>query len=194
MMFSSSLPPVVCWRTLVVFTSSCLLEDSCCIYLQLFVGGLMLYLPPVVCWSAHVVFTSSCLLEGSCCIYLHLFVGGLMLYLPPVVCWRAHVVFSSSCLLEGSCCIYLHLFVGGLMLYCVVCVCLPIVMSAILSYLMLSVLWCPLRFTHRNDLRGSSLPPVVCRRVDVLFMLFVFVAYSGVQHVWLYMSNRVGVL
>ena len=144
--------------------------------------------------DVQFIFTSSCLLEDSCCIYLQLFVGGLMLYLPPVVCWRAHVVFSSSCLLEGSCCIYLHLFVGGLMLYCVVCVCLPIVMSAILSYLMLSVLWCPLRFTHRNDLRGSSLPPVVCRRVDVLFMLFVFVAYSGVQHVWLYMSNRVGVL
>jgi hypothetical protein len=93
-----------------IFTSSCLLEDSCCIYLQLFVGGLMLYLPPVVCWRTLVVFTSSCLLEDSCCIYLQLFVGGLMLYLPPVVCWRAHVVFTSSCLLEDSCCIVLCVF------------------------------------------------------------------------------------
>jgi len=29
----------------------------------------------------------------------------------------------------------------------------------------------------------SSLPPVVCRRDHVLFTLFVFVWYSGVQHV-----------
>ena len=76
--------------------------------------------------------------------------------LPPVVCRRAHVlftlfmfVFTSSCLWEGSCliyvicvCLYLQLFVGGLMSY--------------LCYLCL------------------SLPPVVCRRAHVLFMLFVF--------------------
>jgi len=30
---------------------------------------------------------------------------------------------------------------------------------------------------------GSSLPPVVCRRAHVLFTLFVFVWYSGVQHI-----------
>ena len=42
--------------------------------------------------------------------------------------------------------LYLQLFVGGLMSY--------------LCYLCLF---------------GSSLPPVVCRRADVLFMLFVFV-------------------
>ena len=84
-----SLPPVVCRRAHVlfmlcvfVFTSSCFWEGSCfiyvicvCLYLQLFVGGLMsylcylcLFLPPVVCRRAHVlfmfskfVFTSSCL-------------------------------------------------------------------------------------------------------------------------------------
>jgi hypothetical protein len=71
-------------------------------------------LPPVVCRRADVlfmlfmfVFTSSCLYEGSCfiyvicvCLYLQLFVGGLMSYLrylcsslPPVVCWRAVVFF-----------------------------------------------------------------------------------------------------
>jgi hypothetical protein len=200
--FCSSLPPVVCRRAHVLFTlfvfvfiSSCLYEGSCLIYvicvrlyLQLFVGGLMSYLrylcsslPPVVCRRADVlfmlfmfVFTSSCLYEGSCfiyvicvCLYLQLFVGGLMSYLrylcsslPPVVCWRADVlfvlfmfVFTSICLYEGSCLIYvicvslyLQLFVGGLMSY--------------LRYLC------------------SSLPPVVCRRADVLFVLFMFVFTS----------------
>ena len=199
----SSLPPVVCRRARVlftlfvfVFTSSCLQEGSCliyvicvCLYLQLFVGGLVSYLrylcsslPPVVCRRARVlftlfvfVFTSSCLQEGSCliyvicvCLYLQLFVGGLMSYLrylcsslPPVVCRRARVlftlfmfVFTSSCLQEGSCliyvicvCLYLQLFVGGLVSY--------------LRYLC------------------SSLPPVVCRRARVLFTLFVFVFTSS---------------
>ena len=74
----SSLPPVVCRRAHVlfmlfvfVFISSCLYEGSCfiyvicvCLYLQLFVAGLMSYLcylclslPPVVCRRAHVLFT-----------------------------------------------------------------------------------------------------------------------------------------
>ena len=44
-----------------------------------------------------------------------------------------------------------------------------------------SMLWCPLRFIHTNDIRFvfTSLP-VVCRRAHVLFTLF---AYSGVQHI-----------
>ena len=198
-----SLPPVVCRRVHVLFTlfvfvfiSSCLQEGSCliyvicvCLYLQLFVGGLMSYLrylclslSPVVCRRAHVlftlfvfVFTSSCLQEGTCliyvicvCLYLQLFVGGHMSYLrylclslSPVVCRRAHVlftlfvfVFMSSCLQEGTCliyvicvCLYLQLFVGGHMSY--------------LRYLCL------------------SLPPVVCRRAHVLFTLFVFVFISS---------------
>ena len=139
-------------------------------------------LPPVVCMKAHVlfmlfvfVFISSCLYEGSCfiyvicvCLYLQLFVAGIMSYLcylclslPPVVCRRAHVlfmlfvfVFISSCLYEGSCLIYvicvrlyLQLFVGGLMSY--------------LCYLCL------------------SLPSVVCMKAHVLFMLFVFVFTSS---------------
>jgi hypothetical protein len=93
-----------------VFTSRCLLEGSCLIY--------------IIC---------VCLVR----LYLQLFVGGLMSYfcylclfgssLPSVVCWRAHVlfmlfvfvwfVFTFSCLLEGSGLIY------------VICVCLPIVVS-----------------------------------------------------------------
>ena len=225
-LFGSSLHPVVCRRVRVlfmlvvfvwfVFTSSCLQEGSCLIYvscvclvrlyLQLFVGGFVSYLcqlclfdsslPPVVCRRVRVlfmlvvfvrfVFTSSCLQEGSCLIYvicvclvrlyLQLFVGGFVSYLcqlclfgsslHPVVCRRVRVlfmlvvfvwfVFTSSCLQEGSCLIYvscvclvrlyLQLFVGGFMSYlCQLC------------------------------LFGSSLHPVVCRRVRVLFMLVVFV-------------------
>ena len=60
----SSLPPVVCRRTDVLFVR---------LYLQLFVGGLMYCL---------VVFTLSCLLEGLCIVCSSLV---------PVVCWRAHV-------------------------------------------------------------------------------------------------------
>ena len=42
---------------------------------------------------------------------------------------------------------------------------------------------------------GSSLPPFVCRTAHVLFVLFVFVTYSGVQHVLtVYISNMAGVL
>ena len=57
----SYLPPVVCRGAHVLFTSLCLWECSCLIYLQLFVGVLMSYLPPFVCRSAHVLFTSRCL-------------------------------------------------------------------------------------------------------------------------------------
>ena len=225
-LFGSSVPPVVCRRADVLFTlyvfvwfvfiSSCLQEGSCLIYvicvclvrlyLQLFVGGLISYLcymclfgsslPPVVCRRAHVlftldvfvwfVFTSSCLQEGSCliyvicvclvCLYLQLFVGGLMYYLrymclfgssvPPVVCRRADVLFTlyvfvwfvfiSSCLQEGSCLIY------------VICVCLvrlylQLFVGGLMSYLRYMCLF------------GSSLSPVVCRRAHVLFTLYVFV-------------------
>jgi hypothetical protein len=51
----SYLPPFVCRSAHVLFTSLCLYEGSCLIYLQLFVGGLMSYLPPFVSRSAHVL-------------------------------------------------------------------------------------------------------------------------------------------
>ena len=104
----------------------------------------------------------------------------LCLSLPPVVCRRAHVlfilcvfVFTSSCLWEGSCfiyvicvCLYLQLFVGGLMSYlCYLC----------LFYLQLFVVG---RMSYLCFL-SLSLPPVVCRRAHVLFMLFVFVFTSS---------------
>jgi len=49
-------------------------------------------------------------------------------------------------------------------------------------YVLRSVLWYPLRFPHKK-MFGSSLPLVVCSRAHVLFALFVFVTYSGVQHI-----------
>ena len=227
-LFGSSLPPVVCRRADVlftlfvfvwfVFTSSCLQEGSCLIYvisvcldrlyLQLFVEGLMSYLrylclfgsclPPVVCRKAHVlftllvfvwfVFTSSCLQEGSCLIYVmcvclvrlyfQLFVGRFMSYLrylclfgsslPPVVCRRDHVlftlfvfvrfVFTSSCLQESSCLIYV-------ICVCLVCLYFQLFVGRFMSYL------------RYLCLLGLSLLPVVCRKVHVLFTLFVFVRF-----------------
>ena len=177
-MFASSLSPVVCRSALVLFTL-CWLR----FYLQLFVGGLLSYLRYV-----RVVFTSSCLQEGSCLIYV-MFGSSL----PPVVCRRALVLFTlcslvfiSSCLQEGSCLIYvmfgsslppvvcrralvlftlcsgrlyLQLFVGGLLSYLryvrfvFISSCLQ--EGSCLIYVMF---W-------------SSLPPVVCRRALVLFTL-----------------------
>ena len=155
-MFGLSLPPVVCRTALVlftlfslrlylqlfvgglmsylryvrvVFTSSCLQDCSCLIYvmfasslspvvcrrahvlftlcslrlyLQLFVGGLLSYLRYV-----RFVFISSCLQEGSCLIYV-MFGSSL----PPVVCRRAHVLYTLC-----SFRLYLQLFVGGLLSY-----------------------------------------------------------------------------
>ena len=135
-MFCSSLPTVVCRRVHVLFTlysvrlylqlfvggfisylryvlfdftSSCLEEGSCLIYVM-FCSSL----PPVVCRRAHVlfhyvlfVFTSSCLKEGSCLIYV-IFCSSL----PPVVCRRVHVLFTLC-----SVRLYFQLFVGGLMSY-----------------------------------------------------------------------------
>ena len=157
--------------TWFVFTFNCLQEDSCliyvmcvclvCLYLQLFVGGLMSYLryvclfglslPPVVCRRAHVLFTL-CVFDG--------------LSLQTVVCRRAHVlftlcvfvrfVFTFSCLQEGSCLIYV-------MCVCLVRLYLQLFVGGLMSYLRYVCLF------------GSSLPPVVCRRAHVLFTLCVFV-------------------
>ena len=113
----SYLPLDVCRRDHVLFTSRCLQEGSCLIYLQMFVGGIMSYLPLDVCRRDHVLLTSRCLQEGSCLIYLQMFVGGIMSYLPLDVCRRDHVLFTSRCLQEGSCLIY------------IICVCLFIVVS-----------------------------------------------------------------
>jgi hypothetical protein len=50
-------------------------------------------------------------------------------------------------------------------------------------------MWCPLRFLH-NMMFGSSLPPVVCRRAHVLFMLFVFVCSHIVAVSFIGEGNR----
>ena len=183
-MFTSSLSPVV-YRTALVLFTLCSLR----LYLQLFVGGLMSYIR-----YFHFVFTSSCLQEGSCLIYV-MFTSSL----PPVVCRRVHVlftlcsvglylqlfvgrlfsylryvrfIFTSSCLQEAhvlftlcSLRLYLQLFVGGLMSY--------------LRYVLFD-------FTSSCLQEGScliyvmfasSLPPVVCRRALVLFALCSFRLY-----------------
>ena len=138
-MFGSSLPPVVCRTAPVLFTLC-----SVRLYLQLFVGRLLSYLRYV-----RVVFTSSCLQEGSCLIYV-MFGSSL----PPVVCRSAHVLFT-LCSLR----LYLQLFVGRLMSYLryvhfvFISSCLQD--GSCLIYVM---------FT-------SSLSPVVCLRAHVLFSL-----------------------
>ena len=138
-MFGSSLPPVVCERAHVLY-SLC----SVRLYLQLFVGGLMSYLRYV-----RFVFTTSCMLEGSCLIYV-MFCSSL----PPVVCRRAHVLFTLC-----SVRLYLQLYVGGLMSY------LRYVLFVFTSSCLqegsclIYVLFC------------SSLPPVVCKRAHVLYTL-----------------------
>lgn len=71
--------------------------------------------------------------------------------------------------------------------YRVLCVCLRIMMSNIVSYLMtlcseLCVVISTL-ITAIKTMFCSSLPPLVCSRADVLFMLFVLVMYSGIKHV-----------
>ena len=197
-MFSSSLPPVVCRRALVLFTL-CLLR----LYLQLFVGGLLPYLRYV-----RFVFISSCLQDGSCLIYVMLTSS-----LSPVVCRRALVLFT---LCSGR--LYLQLFVGGLMSYLryvrVVFISSCLQEGSSLIYVMFASSLSPvvyMRFhilftlcSFRLDLQlfvgvlqsylryvlvvftssclqegscliyvmfGSSLPPVVCRRALVLFTL-----------------------
>ena len=138
-MFTSSLSPVVCRKTHVLFTLC-----SGRLYLQLFVGRLLSYLRYV-----HFVFISSCLQEGSCLIYV-MFTQSLS----PVVCRRALVLFT---LCSGR--LYLQLFVRGLMSYLryvrVVFISSCLQEGSCLIYVM---------FT-------SSLPPVVCRTALVLFTL-----------------------
>ena len=216
-MFGSSLPPVVCRRALVlftlcsvrlylqlfvgrlqsylryvrfVFTSSCLQDGSCLIYvmllrlyLQLFVGVLMSYLRYV-----RFVFISSFLQEGSCLIYvmfasfyLQLFVGGLLSYLRYV-----RVVFTSSCLQEGSCLIYVMFASSSspvvcrsthvLFTLCSLRLYLQSFAGGLLSYLLY------VRFVFISSclqdgscliyvMFASSLSPVVCRSALVLFTL-----------------------
>jgi hypothetical protein len=85
----------------------------------------------------------------------------LCLSLPPVVCRRVHVlftlfvfVFTSSCLYEDSSLIYVTCVRRYLQLF----------VGGFMSYLRYLCL---------------SLPPVVCRRVHVLFTLFVSVFTSS---------------
>jgi hypothetical protein len=84
--------------------------------------------------------------------------------LPPVVCCRAHVVLCCLCLFTYN-----------------------DVQHVVLSYVFLFwVPCCDVRYEFRITMMfGLSLPPLVCRNAHVLFTLFVFAAYSVVQHVWI---------
>jgi hypothetical protein len=48
-------------------------------------------------------------------------------------------------------------------------------------YVLSSVLWCPLRFLHKT-MFGSSILPVVCRRVHVLLYFSLTFAYTWRSH------------
>ena len=197
-MFTSSLPPVVCRTALVLFTL-CSLR----LYLRLFVGVLLSYLRYV-----RFVFISSCLQEGSCpiyvmfasflspvvcrralvlftfcsdCLYLQLFVGVLLSYLRYV-----RFVFISSCLQEGSCLIYVMF---GSSLPPVVCrralVLFTLCSGRLYLQLFVGALLSYLRYVHFVFISSclydgscliyvmftSSLSPVVCLRAHVLFSL-----------------------
>ena len=197
-MFTSSLSPVVCRRALVlftlyslrlylqlfvggllsylryvrvVFTSSCLQDGSCLIYVM-FTSSLS----PVVCRSAHVLFTL-CSLR----LYLQLFVGGHLSYLRYV-----RVVFISSCLQEGSCLIYVMLgsslppvvYRRALVLFtlCSLRLYLQLFVGGLLSYLRYVRVVFTSSYLQDGScliyvMFGSSLSPVVCRRAFVLFTL-----------------------
>ena len=177
-MFCSSVPPVVCKRTHVLYTLC-----SVGLYLQLFVGGLMSYIRYVL-----FVFTSSCLQEGSCLIYV-MFCSSL----PPVVCRRDHVLFTLC-----SVRLYHQLFVEGLMSYlryvlfvftsvvcrrplvlftlCSVRLFLQLFVRGLMSYIRYVLFVFTSSCLQESscliyDMFCSSLPPVVCKRTHVLYTL-----------------------
>ena len=112
-------------------------------------------------------FINSCFWWGPCCsIVLFLFLGCVFVLLAFVLCHLPKVVCVSC---------NRHRFeILGFMLF-------------ILSYYMF-VLWCPLRYPYKT-MFYTSLPPVVCRRVYVLYMLFVFVCAQWCQIRLDYMRN-----
>ena len=118
-LFVQSLPPVVCRRAHVLFTFFVFV----CVYLQLFVGGLMSYLhslclslPPVVCRRAHVLFTFFvfvCGVQHICLVCL--------LLACPVLLSVSHIVFLFF--FRFSCTPYVAIFSGLTIFDVCVCVC-----------------------------------------------------------------------
>ena len=182
------------------FTSSCLQEASClihviCVRLCIVVSSTYCVVffvlvvipapsPPVVCRRLLVLFTLFVFVCAQWCpahivlcflfqlsflhLHLQLFVGGFLSYLRYlcsfvhsgvqhilccVFCFSCHsCTFTSSCLQEASCIIY------------VICVRLCIVVSSTYCVVFFVLVVIP-----------APSPPVVCRRLLVLFTLFVFV-------------------
>jgi hypothetical protein len=102
-----------------VFTSCCLQEGACLIYVVCLFGS---SLPPVVCRSAHVLFT---LFVCSVRLYLLLFAGGLMFHLC-YLCLR--IVVSNKCCVvfllcfSSSCVSYLACYFGLSIFDCPFCI------------------------------------------------------------------------
>jgi hypothetical protein len=90
-------------------------------------------------------------------------------YTPWVVIWVTCLIRSRNCLPFASTWVHPRSFggvrVAHLLILCCTIMCL---------HVRCSMLWCPLRFPHKT-MFCSSLPPVVCMRVHVLFTLFVFI-------------------
>ena len=96
------------------------------------------------------------------------------------------LVYSQPTMLFIKCKYFILIFVQSFII-------IYVVIPWFLSFLLLirykhiqslysSVLWCPLQFRHKNDVRfffSSSF----CMRVHVLFMLFLLFAHSGIQHI-----------
>ena len=78
----------------------------------------------------------------------------------------------------------LHEHLSSLPIFCWGPCCISFLCCSIMHLSVLSsVLWWPQRFPHKT-MFGSSLTPVVCRRADVSFMLFVLVfVYTDVQSI-----------
>ena len=69
--------------------------------------------------------------------------------------------------------------VGSVLLIYLVFLCCPNSCRYVLS----SVLWCPLPFPYKNNVRFVLTFSAVCRRANVLYTLFALLAHSGVQHI-----------
>jgi hypothetical protein len=108
--------------------------------------------------------------------YLDVF---FLLSLPRLLLDLIVLIRSRNCLLFVSTRVHPRCFGGVLVAhifsFCVVLLCV-------------FTFWvpcCDVRYDFRIKIMfGSSLPAVVCRKARVLFTLFAFASYNGIQHIW----------
>ena len=131
---------------------------------------------PVYCWVRINEFAPGLLVGPYYWVCSRFIVGSVLLSLLPVYCW-VRVAEVAPGLLVGPCCWGCSRFIGGsvLLIFLVFCVVLLCVFT----------FWVPyynVRYDfHIKTMFGSSLPPVVCRRVHILFTRFL--TYSGVKYI-----------